>query len=142
MAPKRRKVSVSAQWARRNAAARDKGYASYYDYRAHNYGKTPAGAPRARGEQLARLRGHRGRTDLLAGAGDGSVINISGSSDRDSRGRFKWVDVTVIDPDGNTRTYRIRGGDTQRDRLAALLDQLDDQGAIVTIVYPAELRPS
>ncbi len=137
MAPKR--VSVSAQWARRNAAARDKGYASYYDYRAHNYGKIPAAAPRARGEQLSRLRGHRGRADLTrAPSLDGSVINVSGEG-RNDRGQFSRIDVTVIDPDGGTRTYRLKGGHTQRDRLRELLDELEDAGAIVTIVYPADL---
>ncbi len=124
---------VSPAWARRNELARLRGYRSYYDYRAHNYGRLPADAPRVTGEQLSRLRGHRGRGELLRAARDGDVISVTGSSERDKRGRFTWIEVTRIDAAGRARTYRLTGADMKETRILALLDELESAGAFLVI---------
>jgi hypothetical protein len=99
-----------AGWSERNARARAAGYESYYDYRAHDYGRLPPSAPRVSGDELARLRGHRGAADFarLVESGRAELVNVN-TSKRDARGRIIEVQLLVTDSDGRTREYVLRG---------------------------------
>jgi len=120
----------SPQWERRNAAARAAGYRNYYDYRAHGYGKRPAEAPQYRGGELERLRGHRGGADLQRAVDRHSLV-IFHNADRDAQGRFKWVELAVIDRKGNERIYRLTGEHLRGKNLRKLLKDMEKTGAVM-----------
>lgn len=102
-------------WSRRNKLARSKGYKDYYDYRAHDYGRVPASQPKARGETLARLRGHRSATDFEKLVGSGRVWAISQfPTRRDAKGRILEAQFIV------STIEREKGREVMRDRVFML----------------------
>ena len=106
---------ASAAWERRNAAARAKGYASYYDYRAHGFGRIPADQPRARGDALRVLRGHASTADFerLLHSGRVELVNVVQTGPQ----RYELL---VITSDGKQRSFTVRGR-KQVERLQATL---------------------
>lgn len=115
---------ASAGWERRNARARALGFESYYDYRAHNYGKRAPSEPRSTGDELARLRGHRADADLRTRLSRGDVELVSSAqTTRDPKtGRFTRVTVDVVDARGKTTRYTLkRLGKADREALAGAL---------------------
>ncbi len=133
-----RKRAVSASYEKRNARARSLGYQSYYDYRAHANGLIAPDAPRLRGERLARARGHRSSKDLQRAIRDGSLVFTSDTSVRGKDGRFKWVEVTVVDDQGSERTFYLQGRQVSDSNLRKLADYATVHGAIVGVWYPVE----
>lgn len=112
---------ASTGWERRNARARAQGYDSYYDYRAHDYGRIPPAQPRARGATLARLRGHRSEADLERMLRSGRVELVNTVTTVDRRGRL-GVDVLVTLSDGSTIEYRI--DEKQAGRVGQTIDDM------------------
>lgn len=109
---------ASAAWEKRNARARALGYRSYYDYRAHNYGKS---RDRLSGEALRLLRGHAGPADLERAIRSGrvSVLSQEPVGDRDPKtGRYKEIRVTAQLSDGSQRRYRLRSASPTGDQLS------------------------
>lgn len=106
---------ASAAWEKRNASARAKGYASYYDYRAHGFGRIPPDQPRAKGEALRSLRGHASTADFerLLHSGRVELVNVV------QTGPARY-ELLVITSDGKQRSFTVRG-QKQVDRLQALL---------------------
>src|SRR6266542_1984867 len=105
---------ASPAWERRNARAQARGYASYYDYRAHEYGRRPPSAPRARGARLAHLRGHRSGADLSRALRSGRVelVNVIQLGPDEYEVLTTWGD-------GSQRTYRVKG--KQLDQVQAAI---------------------
>jgi len=112
---------ASRAWERRNERARAAGYANYYDYRAHDYGRRAPDTPRARGETLARLRGHRSASDLERMLRSGRVELVNTVTTVDANGRV-GVDVLVTLNDGRTVEYRVT--DRQTKRVGDLIDAM------------------
>ena len=111
---------ATATWERRNARARALGYENYYDYRAHGYGSEPPSAPRATGEELARLRGHRADADLARKLESGQAADVSVlKTVRDPRtGQITELEVMVTDHSGRMSRYRVRDtSDAGRQRI-------------------------
>lgn len=129
-----RREQLSA-WQRRNVRAQSLGYQNYYDYRAHDYGKRPPGEPRPTGELLARLRGHRGRADLVATTKVGDILTM-GEVRRDEQGRLKAVRIDRIEDDGGETQFWLSGG--RLDDLEGLTDELDEAGARFLLWYPSQ----
>ncbi len=122
-------------WERRNAAAAALGYGTptrtpYYDYRVHGFGKRAPGTPIEESDR-PRLRGHRGAKDLVSFAKPGADVVYAGAERDPKTGRFKWVEIVVIAPDGTERTFRLRGKDASRAKLKALLGAIEAGGANV-----------
>lgn len=113
---------ASAQWEKRNARARALGYDSYYDYRAHDYGRLAPSAPRASGDLLASLRGHRSASDLKRLLRSGRVDLVNTVSTIDNKGKLV-VDVLATLDDGSQREFRLRGA-----QVIALGAFIDDMG--------------
>lgn len=111
----------SVRTARDDARARAAGYASYYDYRAHDYGRIPPSEPRARGDRLAALRGHRSAADLDRALRSGRVELVNTMRTVDAKGRI-GVDVLVTRDDGSTVAYRI--SDKQAARVGQVIDDM------------------
>lgn len=112
---------ASAAWERRNDRARALGYESYYDYRAHGYGRKAPREPRATGDELARLRGHRADSDLLRRLKAGDVeLASSAQTVRDPKtGQFRSVTIDIVDARGRVTRYKLRKlGPRDRERLA------------------------
>lgn len=122
---------VSDAYARRNARARELGYKSYYDYRAHDHGRRPPGEPRATGETLARLRGHRSAADLAAAIKPDSLV-VAVPGPRGPDGRYLYVTVTLVDADGREREYVLRGKQASRVSLERIASVASSAGAIVS----------
>jgi hypothetical protein len=114
---------ASRSWAARNERARAAGYKNYYDYRAHNYGKSPPSAPRARGSELAMLRGHRSAADLERLIQSGRVELVNTVTTVNTQGRV-GVDVLVALSNGETREFRLNFKQAQ-----AMGQLVDDLGA-------------
>lgn len=119
---------ASAAWERRNAAARAKGYASYYDYRAHDFGKMAPGTPRASGEKLRRLRGHAGTGDLEKAVLSGRVEQV----DVVQTGTDQFL-VTVTMKDGTVRSYTIKGAKNV-ERFTRAVDSTQDGPTPVRVI--------
>ena len=111
----------SVRTERDNARARAAGYQSYYDYRAHDYGRIPAGEPRATGDRLAALRGHRSAADLDRALRSGRVELVNTMRTVDRQGRI-GVDVLVTRDDGSTTAYRI--SEAQAGRVGQVIDDM------------------
>lgn len=112
---------ASAAWEARNAKARAAGFRNYYDYRAHNYGRRET---KAEGAELERLRGHRADKDLARRIAARDIELIStGRIDRDPKtGRFRKVEVMVVDSQGREARYRLgKLSKKDRDRLSQAL---------------------
>ncbi len=134
-----RKRAVSASYEKRNQRARSLGYKSYYDYRAHDNGRLAPTAPRLRGERLARARGHRSGSDLRRAIRDGSLVFTSDTSVRGKDGRFKWVEVTVLDDQtGSEKTFYLQGRQVTSANLRRIADYATDHGAVVGVWYPTD----
>ncbi len=128
---------MATKWDARNERARDLGYRNYYDYRAHGYGRDAPTQPAARGEDLARLRGHRGPSDLAAVANRVEVLTIMPGT-RNAKGQWTSALVLVEMNDGTTRQYRIPASHLKnRDRMADLYSTLvsGGGGGVVVDVY-------
>jgi hypothetical protein len=90
-----------AAYRRRDARARAEGFASYYDKRVRS-GKLSA--PRPRGRELRRRRGHAGRADFLASLGEGDLIimprGISSveydPNARNGQGAYREIEKLVV----------------------------------------------
>jgi hypothetical protein len=122
---------ASARWERRNAAARALGYKSYYDYRSHNQGKIAPDQPRASGELLGKLRGHRGPSDLesLLAKGRVEILMQFPIGDRNpDTGQYRQVEVQAILTDGTQRTFTLRGKQLDASRLRGLRRAIADAG--------------
>ena len=117
-----------AGWQERNARARRLGYESYYDYRAHDYGRIPAGEPRQAGSALRLSRGHAGPADLerLLRSGQVAVLSQEPVGDRRADGTYTEVRVTAQLTDGRQARFRLRGHQLRRGGA------IDDLRAAVT----------
>lgn len=124
---------ASDRWARRNARARSLGYRNYYDYRTHDYGAAPPAAPRPRGEQLSRLRGHRGASDLerLAQSGRIDLVKVLPRNKDPQTGQWKSALLRVTLEDGSERDFEIRGKQMDLERMKELRATLVTGGASV-----------
>lgn len=124
---------ASSSWERRNARARAAGYRNYYDYRAHGFGAKPPDAPRARGEELARLRGHRSAADLrtLVASGRVELVKVDPQQRDPKTGQWKRGDLIVTLSDGTERTFRLSGRQLTRSKMRALRGAFIDGGAMV-----------
>lgn len=122
---------ASLRWQVRNANARAKGYKSYYDYRAHDYGRIAPSLPRLSGERLRKARGHTGYSDLLQQVRAGRVEILSQTpGERDSAsGQYSDVTVDVVLTDGSQRSYTLRGKDLRGDRIDTLRGAVSAAGS-------------
>lgn len=113
---------AASAWQKRNARARALGYRNYYDYRAHDYGSRPPSDPAAKGETLARLRGHRGSRDLERDLRSGRVIAMNPlRPDRDpTSGKVRSQPIEVVYSDGSSRVFTLRGASLDPDKIADL----------------------
>lgn len=128
-----RKRDYAAEYARRQARARELGYAGYYERRVR--AGAPPSAPKPTGERLRGLRGHASRADLERAVRSGRVAIISqvpGRRDPDT-GRYLSVEFDVQLTDGSTRTYTLRGRQLDDRRIASLRDAVQDAGADVYV---------
>ena len=127
---------ASPAYERRNAAARAKGYRSYYDYRAHDNGRIPPTQPRLRGEGLRRARGHAGASDLRRAVKPGTLIVATpDASSRRKDGTYGRVMVTAIGEDGSEREFVLQGAALKPDALDKLMADLSAAGAIASPTY-------
>jgi hypothetical protein len=135
----RRPRNYAAEYARRQARARQRGFESYYARRVRGGAAATPETPAPRGERLRRLRGHASGADMRREAGDGAQVTAQ-LGGRDGRGRYHRVDVTVIDPDGREHEYQLQGRRIERDYLEALVADLDARGIIFSPAPSLDLR--
>lgn len=124
---------------RLNAKARSFGYRNAYDYRIHGYGRLPA-SEAVTGEALARARGHRSAADLERMVGPGDVVSVWTYGPRDTEGRYKWVDVLLLDAEGTERIFRLRGKQITARNLDRLAQTIDNRGAVVSPAPSLDIR--
>lgn len=127
-------MAPSPSWQRRNDAARAAGYRNYYDYRVHDYGRRAPSAPVER-EQLSRLRGHRSGADLRRDIKPDSVVTWNGSERDPKTGRYRWVELAVIGPDGRERIYRLQGNALKKADLEKTIGSIGAAGGTVFSPY-------
>lgn len=123
---------LSPAYVARNLRAQALGYRNYYDYRIHGHGTVPPDRPAPTGETRQRLRGHRGPADLLRTNLDGALLTVTDHSERDSQGRYRWVELTVVDARGRQRTYRLSGRSLQGDRLQRTISAAQAAGGVLS----------
>ena len=128
----RSRSRLSPGYEARNARARAEGYRNDYDRRIHNHGRIPASSPAPTGEARSRLRGHRSSADLERAKLDGALVSITDHSGRDNKGRYKWVEVTVVDARGKQRTFRLTGKQLQPERLGATIAAVQGAGGFLS----------
>lgn len=114
-----RKRDYAAEYARRQARARELGYENYYGRRVR--AGAPPSAPAPRGEALARARGHRSSADLEALLRAGRVERVTTVTSIDRRGRDETTVIADLD-DGRTVEFTLRG--PQVDRIAGVIDDM------------------
>lgn len=120
---------ASTGWQKRNASARALGYRNYYDYRAHDYGKTPPSGRQLAGEALARARGHRSGADLrrMVESGRVEIVSYIPVGERNAKtGRYRTIEAIVLDADGKERRFVLRGRSASTPNLRRLRDAMDD----------------
>lgn len=120
---------ASAAWDRRNARARALGYESYYDYRAHDDGRLPPGAPRQSGAELRRSRGHASLADLKQLIRSGCAVEVLPVGlERDAKGRWTKIDILVLVEGGAERHFLLKGRQASEKNLKELRDLLIEMG--------------
>lgn len=129
----------SVRTARDNARARELGYKSYYDWRAHDSGRIPPSEPRASGERLARARGHRSAADLRAALKRDALV-LTTELTRGKGGRYSAVEITVVDAAGVERVFTLRGRAASQASLRRLADLADERGALLSPSKSLNLR--
>lgn len=148
--PRRRTAPRSSPaWARRNAAARAKGYASYNDYRIHAYGRIPPGQPAHLDAE--RFRGHRGKAAMLRAIREGSlivllthpakmIIDERGIWDASNPSRRIAMEKQIIDPDegARSRVFTLKG--LNRRTLIELIVQEERRGGVFTYAHSQDQR--
>lgn len=114
---------ASRAWEARNARARALGYDSYYDYRAHSYGRRASSEPRATGPELSQLRGHRSDADFLKRLARGDVELVAGGVvRRNPRGQIVETQVMLVDAKGRESRYTLKKlSRPERERLSTSL---------------------
>lgn len=127
MAPKPR--DYKAEYERRQARAREQGFASYYERRV-------AGVERGR---RAEARGHRGQIrslrQFLNRDGLGATVGVDpGLSIRNALGQWTTVIVQVNTDDGRELTFRLDR--PTEGELRRLVTQVEEVGAIDSVRYP------
>lgn len=120
MAPRKRKRNYAAEYRRRQELSRERGYSSFYDYRAHGYGKRSPKQERYTGKELRKLRGHAGAADLAALLRTGKVETLHIFHKEKKPRRFEVISETE---DGDERTWYIQGAN-----LDAVIDAVADLG--------------
>lgn len=133
------KRDYRAAYERRNERARNLGYQSYYDYRAHDNGRIPPASARLRGARLARARGHRSAADLRREIKPGELVLVDGTRRR-SDGRYSAIDLRVIGADGTERDYTVTRGQISTAKMAALVDRIEAKGGTLSPVSSQDLR--
>ena len=126
---------ASAAYERRNAAARAKGYTSYYDYRAHGNGKRPPGAPRLTGGELRKARGHASAYDLRKDVRAGQLVTITPDpTSRNKDGTYGKIIVTLVGQfEGDSdKTYTLQGAALKPGALEKLVADLIAAGAVLS----------
>lgn len=136
-AKKGRPRDYKAEYARRQARARELGFESYYARRVR--AGLPPSAPAPRGETLRRRRGHAAGGDLRAVARDGDLL-IASLGGRRKDGRFTRVDITLIQADGGEREFVLRGRQLRKDYLLRLVADLEARGVIFSPAPSLDLR--
>lgn len=128
---------------RRNERARERGYASYYDYRIHDYGRIPPGqeVPYETRERLAGRRGLAGLLRTIEGRRPSAEERAAGVTgrvqpeevlpvglERDARGRWTVVDVVVLDAAGHESHFRLTGAQASQANLKRVRASLEAEG--------------
>lgn len=130
---------ASSSWEKRNAAARAKGYRSYYDYRKHGYGERPPGEPVDR-PVAAQRSGALGPAALRRAVKDPELallVEVPGQRYRRGarKGELKTMRYIATFRDGRIHEYQVPvpkafGDDEQyedyEDWLDAWHDEFDD----------------
>lgn len=137
--PRNTSSSGSSAYSRRNARAQAAGYRNYYDYRTHDNGRLPPGSPRPKGSALDRLRGHNSGAAFKARIREGELVLVD-DYQRGKDGRYKWVDLKVLDVNGDERIYRLKGRQLRVSYLRGLVKRIDDAGAVISPNASFDLR--
>jgi len=82
------------------------GYRNYYDYRAHNFGRSKPSEPAAKGEKLRRLRGHAAGGDLAKTLRRGKIETLHIFYKGKDPKQFEIVSEAE---NGDERTWYIKG---------------------------------
>lgn len=120
----------SSAWEGRNARAQAAGFRNYYDYRAHDYGRSEG---KLAGDALRQARGHASAADLESTLASGRVVVLSQEpvGDRLPDGRYREVRVTAQMVDGSQRRFRLRGKQLTEPELRPLRAAIQDSGTDV-----------
>jgi len=68
------------------------------------------------------------------------MITVTDHSGRDNKGRYKWVELTVIDAKGVQRTYRLSGKQLKPEFLRKLIEDVQAGGAVLSPSPSLDLR--
>lgn len=124
-----RQRNYAAEYARRQALARERGHTGYYAQRIRGGATSSPRAPRPTGRELAQARGHAGARDLLREIEPESLIMVATNLHNlqtDDSGKWIEIPLTVVSPDGDETEYWLRGiTDEELDWLIEQLDELD-----------------
>lgn len=124
---------MASAYDRRNARARAAGFKNYYEQRIRGgVEQARPSTPRPEGEELSRMRGHRGPADLeqlLASGRVEMVTAIAPSGGRDDKGRWRAIDWRITLDDGSDKDFTIRASITP-EQLNRLRDAIRDQGIL------------
>lgn len=116
MPPRRR--DYAAEYARRQAKARKLGFSSYYERRT----RLRPGQARPDASELRERRGHASKADLERDLRSGRIVTMFQEpvGERNARGQYREVRVTVMLANGEQRSYRLRGRQLAAPELRSL----------------------
>lgn len=136
----RKHPARSSAYSRRNERARGLGYRNYYDYRVHGNGRVPPSEPAPKGQLLKRLRGHAAGGDLKSEVKQGELILVDDYARDRKSGKYKWVDIKVLDRNSKERIYRLREKQLEVKYLRQLVAAIDKAGAVISPNASFDLR--
>lgn len=132
-----RKRDYKAEYARRQARARELGFEGYYGRRIRRGQPAEVAAPR--GERLRAARGHASGGDLRSQARDGDLL-IGSLGGRNALGRYTRVDITLVGSDGGEKEYVLQGKQLGKAYLQRLVSDLEAAGVIFSPAPSLDLR--
>jgi hypothetical protein len=69
-----------------------------------------------------------------------SLVYVTGTGPRDNQGRYKWVEIRVIDKTGAERDFRLRGAQASAKRLEEITGTAKEKGAVLSPAPSLDIR--
>lgn len=133
-----RQRDYAAEYARRQARARERGFENYYAQRIRGGAKASPLTPAPTGDRLRRARGHASLSDLKAALPNARTIQTIPIGYDPDTGSYRVYRFDVYDDEGDVTTYWLEDDELPDGWRDDLIDDFEDYDIDFDYDYPSE----